>query len=770
MPDSHGLRLPDEFLTELTSLGVPIFTAPPGGTEFVRPHGWQSFTADGNAAQLAEWKPGHAVCAVTGGAVVVVDVDPRNEGEPDKVRVLLAELAVRVFAEIKTAGGGVHFYVAGHPDVATTHKIAGWPGVDVQSFGANVFLPGTSRPKYDGAGYVIVSEDLAALADGGDPDGAETFAGWLAEHHDGSTPTWEKAEPWDGAPLDARQTGYLTKALDGIVTDVERAGKGGRNKALHTAALKAGSYIAGAGLDQAAVIERLTAAADACGLSADDGPAQVAATIRSGLRSGKRNPHAVPAAITAESVAHEFGSAPLAKPPAEDDDEHRPAPVSVKPMLDDAALYGLPGHIVRTISPYTEAHPAALLLTLLAASGAVVGDSAYIEAGDTRHAARLWPLIVGRTAGGAKGTSLSAVMKVLLAGCPTFAEHIESGLSSGEGLIEAVRDGHGTPDDKDYDEGVADKRLLVRETEFASVLSRSRRENNSLSMVLRQAWDGGRLSTMTRKTSKLVATAPHVVVVGHITPDELRSKLSEADVAGGLMNRFMPVFSQRSRKLARGRGIPETVKAELGRLLGERIEKAHWLTGEAFMDDHAAAEWERLYEDELTRDLPDGHYASVVARSAPTVLRLALIHCLLDHDAEKLTITADHLRAAMAAWRYVEASAFYLFGDLKVSGDLSRLGEAVTAAGDAGLTRTEIRDLFAKHKTREAVDELVRQLVGTGAFELEKSSTGGRPVERVRPKRLMRPKPAEPEALRSHTSLSSPTARAADYELTALLG
>jgi hypothetical protein len=36
----------------------------------------------------------------------------------------------------------------------------------------------------------------------------------------------------------------------------------------------------------------------------------------------------------------------------------------------------------------------------------------------------------------------------------------------------------------------ADRRLLVRESEIASVLKMFQREGNTLSAVLRQAWDG----------------------------------------------------------------------------------------------------------------------------------------------------------------------------------------------------------------------------------------------------------------------------------------
>lgn len=41
------------------------------------------------------------------------------------------------------------------------------------------------------------------------------------------------------------------------------------------------------------------------------------------------------------------------------------------------------------------------------------------------------------------------------------------------------------------DEGEADKRLLVIEPEFATVLRRMQGETNSLSAVLREAWETG---------------------------------------------------------------------------------------------------------------------------------------------------------------------------------------------------------------------------------------------------------------------------------------
>lgn len=417
----------------------------------------------------------------------------------------------------------------------------------------------------------------------------------------------------------------------------------------------------------------------------------------------------------------------------------------VRPVLADAAYQGLPGRVVRAIEPHTEADPAALLATFLAAAGAMLGREAHTLGGDAEHAARLWPLIIGATAGGMKGTSWAAIRRVILAADLNFSSQITSGLSSGEGLIEHVRDGEGAdPDAKDYIEGVSDKRLIIVESEFSGVLGKARREGNVLTQTLRDAWDGTRLSTLTRKSSKLVATGHHVVIIGHVTPTELRASLSESDLAGGLMNRFLPVHSHRSKKLPDGGSTPSQVVEQFGRELADVIQRnAGGLHRTLRRDTDAEALWCALY-DELTPDnLPDGPLAQVVARGVPQVLRLSLTYALLDGTGD--VIRREHLAAAVAVWRYVEASARMTFGDINANRDLNKLAAAIDQA-DNGLTRNEIVDLFARHRSQAEIDELLRQLLATGGYQDSKESTGGRPTvryfqHRARDKREKRDKP-----------------------------
>ena len=92
-----------------------------------------------------------------------------------------------------------------------------------------------------------------------------------------------------------------------------------------------------------------------------------------------------------------------------------------------------------------------------------------------------------------------------------------------------------------------DKRLLVVEPEFSSVMARSRREGSTLAAVQRQAWEGRALSVLNRK--QLAASASHVAMIGHVAPREFRLRLAETDMAGGTYNRYLPVYVERSRLL-----------------------------------------------------------------------------------------------------------------------------------------------------------------------------------------------------------------------------
>ena len=104
------------------------------------------------------------------------------------------------------------------------------------------------------------------------------------------------------------------------------------------------------------------------------------------------------------------------------------------PTLDQDALIGLPGDVVRVIEPYTEADPVAILINTLVGFGNLVGAKPHFLVEFDQHPPRLNAVLVGETSKGRKGTSWSTPKKMLVEADPDWTDRITSGLSSGEGL------------------------------------------------------------------------------------------------------------------------------------------------------------------------------------------------------------------------------------------------------------------------------------------------------------------------------------------------
>lgn len=146
------------------------------------------------------------------------------------------------------------------------------------------------------------------------------------------------------------------------------------------------------------------------------------------------------------------------------------APALWPPPPASEAYIGLPGAIVAALQPHTEADPVAILAQLLVAFGAAVGRGAHFQIEATQHYPNEFLLLVGESAKSRKGSSWNNVRRVLEHADPTLTPRILTGLSSGEGLIWAVRDPAGK------DPGPPDRRLLIIEPEFASVLKQTTRD------------------------------------------------------------------------------------------------------------------------------------------------------------------------------------------------------------------------------------------------------------------------------------------------------
>ena len=423
----------------------------------------------------------------------------------------------------------------------------------------------------------------------------------------------------------------------------------------------------------------------------------------------------------APDIAEHQATAPNA---AAADPEGAPWPAA----MNEAALHGIAGEFVRMVEPDTEADPAGLLVQFLIAFGALVGRGPHYRVEGAEHHANLFALLVGATSKGRKGTAWARVREVFQR-VPGWKPEV-NGASTGEGLKFNVRDAKEATKKKQngemvtevVDEGVTDKRLLVQEGEFAAVLRAVERQGNTLSATVREAWDSGNLRTLTR-TDPITATGAHICIVGHITADELRGELTATDKANGFANRFLFVAVKRSKELAFGGAEPDERYRELAFRLQGLADRAR-TCGQLGMTEGAKTVWRAVYSALSAGG--DGLHGAVTARAEAQTIRLALVYALLD-GAEHIDVL--HLRAALAVWEYCDATAKHVFGASlgdRIADDIMR---RLRAAGDAGLTRTEIRDAFARHAGADRIGAALELLVRRGIATCSSVSTGGRPVQ-----------------------------------------
>lgn len=422
-------------------------------------------------------------------------------------------------------------------------------------------------------------------------------------------------------------------------------------------------------------------------------------------------------------------------------------PVPPKP-LGDAAFYGLAGEIVREIEPHSEADPAAIMGQFLAAVGSAVGRGPGFTVEADRHRCNLFVAIVGDTASARKGSSWGQAKRLVEAADPSWGDRIVTGASSGEGLIWEVRDDTGT------DGGVVDKRLLVIEPELASVLDRMRRDGNTLSAVLRQAWDGGKLDTLV-KNNRATATDAHAGLIGHITVEELRPKLSATEQANGFANRFIWLYARRSKELPFG-GEPESVEWDpYVKRLRDALRSGS-AAGSLDMDSEARALWKEEYAQLSAGRV--GRLGAVTARGPAQVRRLAVIYALLDGASGSTPIvTAGHLRAALTLWKYSCESAAFIFGDALGDPTADRVLADLRDAAPAGRSREELRRLFGGHAIAAKLDRVLPNLEERGLIRKERQATEGRAktVYYSAESGISAEGPGS-RALSAHTTLSAP--------------
>lgn len=424
------------------------------------------------------------------------------------------------------------------------------------------------------------------------------------------------------------------------------------------------------------------------------------------------------------TISLERGRSVLDQFAAPENDED--APVLTPPKPSEHMFYGIAGEVGEAAANGTEVNPVAAAGFYLTMLSAAVGRDIYLSVGNTFHHARINAVHVGRTGVGRKGDAQGLVRRVRSKVCESFdlGRFHSGGLSSREGLAGAIQDTKG----EDDAEGTMDKHLLVVESEFSNTLAQGKRDGNTLTAALRDAWDGADIKPLV-KHSPTHCTAPHIAIWANITPRELRTMMTERDVSNGFLNRFLFIWAERTRLVP----LPQRAGDTIVNNFSERTrEIVRWALGgypdaqntrRMELSPDAQALYVASYSTLCDSDAPE-KVATLLERAAPYSLRLAMLFAITDCT---LTIKQKHLAAALAWVAYASESVAYIFGNddenreyRESSEHAEKLIAFLSSMPERKAARTDIVNrCFGGHISRSRLDELLKNLSANSKVTIE---------------------------------------------------
>jgi hypothetical protein len=390
------------------------------------------------------------------------------------------------------------------------------------------------------------------------------------------------------------------------------------------------------------------------------------------------------------------------------------------------AFYGLAGEFVRLVIPHTEADPVALLINLIIAFGHCVGRIFYYLVESKRHYGNLFAVLIGSTSKARKGTSWSPITELFkneIFKSSGLDLNTAGGLVSGEGLIYQVRDPEISFDVKTQkevttDPGIKNKRLLIVEEEFVSVLKVIQRQGNTLSDVLRKCWDGNEILRTLAKNSHNRATDAHISFIGHITQQEFKKELTEVEIANGFGNRFLYFGVKRSKCLPFGSGIFNVDISEFVKRLKETLDFAQSSDRIKWAEETREL-WKAVYP--ALSEGKEGMIGALIARAEAQAVRLATLYAVMDKST---VIRLEHLRAALAVVEYSEATVKSIFTENGTGDDtVDRILNALKVK-PSGLTQSQVfTEVFQKNKPAKEIERALQLMLNQGKIEVTEVKT-----------------------------------------------
>lgn len=362
------------------------------------------------------------------------------------------------------------------------------------------------------------------------------------------------------------------------------------------------------------------------------------------------------------------------------------------PTPDEVMFTGPLGEMVNELDKYTEGSKVGVLVTLLGALSAAVGSMPGVGTGKGHMPLSFWPVLVGPTGIGRKGTATGIAMRVVKSALANFYEHNVVYGCPATGL------GFATVLDERAVRNIPSPVLIVEE-EMDNFVSNAKKDAK-IGTYLRKAWDG---ADITHKTSQsdLRIESPHVAIVGHIQPKNWGAITGSKDATGGTYNRFFPVWVIRSKKLpVFSTPDPADTIEKLGHKFRAMVNFGQEVSDLTVPDD--VAEIFEAKHREICDGLTSGNeeLGQYTERAMAYMIRLAGLYCLADKRTE---LRVEDFDAALALVEYMVQTVTYTLPEAEADGsDIpAKIIAWVREAGEAGVTSTEIARKFQRVRAAE---------------------------------------------------------------------
>lgn len=592
--------------------------------------------------------------------IIVIDIDPKNGGVEsfEALEKEIGPIKEESSYVVKTGSGGWHIYFA-YPEKEIIPSRVLRPGIDLKSDGGYVVSPYSIHP--NGNQYLPLPDyDNKSFFDDPLKPLPDKFLKLLLQYNQ-KTPCRDVAM---SPPL-------LKKAVT----------EGGRNQTLFK--------------------------------------------IGSAIRNHLMSPDAVKFALSSENKFR-------CSPPIGEDEVNRISESVLKyepklilePSIDEQCFYGIAGLLANEAAPQVGVSREAVLFQFLIFIGNMCEHKFHFNLGGSKLYLNDYLLIVGETSKAKKGTSLKTVKYFIeKINEDYYKTSIRTGVNSGEGLVNAVRDRVVVLEEKKkgeiketvIDEGGKSKTALFIEPEFSRLMKSGKRDGNTATEILRQAWDGDYLEVVVKKDS-CSSTDHHISMIGHITQSEFQFLNSEVSTTNGYLNRFLfcRIFN----------GSPVPLPKSFDTLSFSFMPKLYSVIGfiksteseEIKLEDDTIALWEEIYSDLFYS--PDDGFSELMARTPTHILKIAMTFAVLDCSYR---ISRDHLISAKAVVDYSNDSIRFIFTSpsKKNNSNEQKVIEFI-AKKEGSVMRSEVmRELFNKKIKAIELNGLKDSLVSQKLIKVE---------------------------------------------------